>query len=81
VPNALADPILELRDGQGNLLESNDDWGNSPHKQALIDNGLAPANSKESATLLPLPPANYTAIVRGVNNTTGIGLVEIYDLD
>ena len=81
IANALADPILELRDGQGNLLESNDDWGNSPHKQALIDNGLAPANSKESATLLPLAPANYTAIVRGVNNTTGIGLVEIYDLD
>ena len=81
VPGALADPILELRDSQGNLLETNDDWGNSPHKQALIDSTLAPTNSKESATLLSLPPANYTAIVRGVNNSTGIGLVEIYDLD
>ncbi len=81
VPGALADPILELRDSQGNLLETNDDWGNSPHKQALIDSTLAPTNSKESATLLALPPANYTAIVRGVNSTTGIGLVEIYDLD
>jgi hypothetical protein len=81
VAGALADPFLELRDAQGNLLESNDDWGDSPHKQALIDSTLAPSNSKESATLLSLAPANYTAVVRGVNNTTGIGLVEIYDLD
>jgi hypothetical protein len=81
VAGALADPFLELRDAQGNLVESNDDWGNSPHKQALIDSTLAPTNPKESATLLSLPPANYTAIVRGVNNTAGIGLVEIYDLD
>jgi hypothetical protein len=81
VPGALADPILELRDSQGMLLESNDDWMNSSHKQDLIDNNLAPPNDKEPAIFLSLPPANYTAIVRGVNGTTGIGLVEIYDLD
>jgi hypothetical protein len=81
VPGALADPLLELRDSQGNLVDSNNDWINSPHKQALIDSTLAPTNDKESAVILALPPANYTAIVRGVNNTTGIGLVEIYDLD
>jgi hypothetical protein len=78
---ALPDPFLELHDSQGSLLETNDDWVDSPHKQALIDSGLAPTNNKESATLQALPPASYTAIVRGVNNTTGIGLVEIYDLD
>jgi hypothetical protein len=81
VAGALADPTLEFRDSQGSLLESNDNWINSPHKQAIIDSTLAPANDKESAILLALPPANYTAIVRGVNGTTGIGLVEIYDLD
>jgi hypothetical protein len=81
VPGALSDPILELHDSQGNLLESNNDWIDSPHKQALIDSSLAPTNDKESAIILPLAPANYTAIVRGVNDATGIGLVEIYDLD
>ena len=81
VPGALPDPILELRDSQGTLLESNDDWIESRHKQDLIDHGLAPPNDKEPAILLTLPPASYTAIVRGVNGATGIGLVEIYDLD
>jgi hypothetical protein len=81
VAGALADPTLEFRDSQGSLLESNDNWIDSPHKQAIIDSTLAPTNDKESALLLALPPANYTAIVRGVNGTTGIGLVEIYDLD
>jgi hypothetical protein len=81
VPGALPDPTLELRDSQGSLIESNDDWGNSANKQALIDSTLAPTNSKESAIIRALAPANYTAIVRGVNNSTGIGLVEIYDLD
>lgn len=81
VPDALADPILELRDAQGSLLESNDDWMNSPHKQALIDSGIAPKNDKEAAIISTLPPSNYTAIVRGVNGTTGVGLVEVYDLD
>jgi hypothetical protein len=81
VPGALSDPTLELHDSQGNLLESNNDWIDSPHKQALIDSSLAPTNDKESAIILPLAPANYTAIIRGVSNATGIGLVEIYDLD
>jgi hypothetical protein len=81
VPGALSDPTLELRDAQGNLLESNDDWVNSPHKQEISDSTLAPPNDKESAIIRALPPANYTAIVRGVNGATGIGLVELYDLD
>ena len=81
VPGALPDPLLELRDSQANLLESNDDWVNSPHKQEITDSTLAPPNDKESAVIGALPPGNYTAIVRGVNGATGIGLVELYDLD
>jgi len=78
---ALANPVLELHNGLGNLLSTNDDWVNSPQHSAIDASGLAPSNSLESAILTTLSPGNYTAIVRGVNNTTGIGLVEVYDLD
>jgi hypothetical protein len=78
---ALVNPVLELHDGSGNLLSSNDDWVNSPQFSAINASGLAPSNSLESAILTTLSPGNYTAIVRGANNTTGIGLVEVYDLD
>lgn len=81
VPDVLSDPTLELRDAQGNLLETNDDWVNSPHKQEITDSTLAPPNNKESAIIRALPPANYTAIVRGVNGATGVALVELYNLD
>ncbi len=78
---ALVNPVLELHDGSGNLLSSNDDWVNSPQHSAILASGLAPPNSLESAILTTLSPGNYTAIVRGVNDATGIGLVELYDLD
>src|SRR5205807_9713422 len=77
----LANPVLELHDGSGNLISSNDDWVNSPQYSDIAASGLAPPNSLESAILTTLSPGNYTAIVRGVNNTTGIGLAEAYDLD
>src|SRR5438270_841844 len=77
----LANPVLELHDGSGNLLSSNDDWVNSPQYSAIVASGLAPSNSLESAILTTLGPGNYTTIVRGINNLTGIGLVEVYDLD
>jgi hypothetical protein len=77
----LLNPVLELHDGSGNLLSSNDDWVSSPQHAAIVASGLAPSNSIESAILITLSPGNYTAIVRGVNNATGIGLVEVYDLD
>ena len=79
----LADPVLELHDGSGALLESNDNWMDSPNKQAIIDSKIAPTNNLESAILRTLPAggAAYTAILRGVNNGTGIGVVEAYDLD
>jgi predicted outer membrane repeat protein len=83
VPDALADPFLELHDGSGALIDSNDNWVDSPNKQAIIDSTIPPSNDLESAivTTLPANSSAYTAIVRGVNDTTGVGLVEIYDLD
>jgi CSLREA domain-containing protein len=81
-PGILADPILELYQGN-TLLETNDNWVDSPNKQAIIDSTVAPTNNLESAIVRTLPAnaTTYTAIVRGVNNGTGIGVVEIYDLD
>jgi uncharacterized delta-60 repeat protein len=81
VGGKLENPALELRDGNGGLLEENDDWINSPNKQAITDSGIAPSNDAESAIVHTLPPAAYTAIVRGVNNTTGIAVVEVYGLN
>ena len=80
VPNALADPTLELRDQNGGLLRSNNDWADdSAQATEITAAGLAPTNSKESAIAATLAPGQYTAILAGVNNGTGIGLVEIYD--
>lgn len=82
LPGKMADPTLELRDGNGALLEANDNWGDSPNKQAIVDSAIAPSNPLESAIVRTLPANNaaYTAIVRGVNNTTGIAVVEVYQL-
>jgi hypothetical protein len=79
VQGALADPVLELYDASGNLLVSNNDWQQT-QAQALRDANLAPSNDLESAILATLAPGAYTAIVRGNGNATGIGLVEVYDL-
>jgi hypothetical protein len=84
VPNALPDPILELHDASGTTLETNDDWVDSPNKQAIIDSGLAPTNNSESAIIRTLPGSTagvpYTAIVKGANNGVGVGVVEIYGI-
>ena len=88
VPNPLADPTLELHNGSGNLIASNDNWQQtiiggiitSDQVQAIQNSGYAPGDPRESAIIANLPPGNYTAIVRGVNNTTGVALVEVYDL-
>jgi uncharacterized Zn-binding protein involved in type VI secretion len=81
LPNPLQDPTLELHDHTGAVIAFNDNWMDAPNRQEIIDSGLAPTNNLESAILTSLSPGNYTAIVRGVNNGTGIGLVEAYDLD
>jgi hypothetical protein len=80
ISGALQDPTVELRDGSGNLVDSNDDWGNHPKAAQIQSEGLAPTQPAESALQATLNPGSYTAIVRGANGTTGVGLVEIYDL-
>jgi uncharacterized Zn-binding protein involved in type VI secretion len=81
ITNPLQNPTLELHDHTGAVIASNDNWMNAPNKQEIIDSGLAPSNNFESAILTSLNPGAYTAIVRGVNNGTGIALVEGYDLN
>jgi hypothetical protein len=81
VPDALADPILELRNGNGTLLVSNNDWQDNPVQAAeLIAAGLAPTNDLESGIATTLPPGTYTALLAGLDDGTGVGLVEVYDL-
>jgi hypothetical protein len=78
---ALQDPQMELYDSTGALLESNDNWQQSPAAGEIIDSGLAPSDTREATIVARLAPGNYTAIISGVNNTTAIGLVESYTLD
>jgi sugar lactone lactonase YvrE len=79
VPGKLADPTLELRDSMGALIRANDNW-RSDQQAEIIATGIPPTNDLESAIVQNLAPGNYTAIVRGVNNTTGVALVEAYGL-
>jgi uncharacterized repeat protein (TIGR03803 family) len=81
IVNALANPQIEVRDNDGNLVGTNDDWQDSPQATDTQNSGLAPRDPAEATLKATLVPGNYTAIVRGVNNTEGIGLVEIYKLD
>lgn len=81
VPGALADPTLDLFQGS-TLLMSNDDWRNSSQQAEIESSGFPPSNDAESAIIWTLQPGQgYTAIVRGSNGTTGVGVVEAYDLD
>jgi hypothetical protein len=80
VANALADPVLELRDNNGTLLVANNDWQDNPTQAAeLTAAGLGLANALEAGIATSLPPGLYTALLAGQNNGTGIGLVEVYD--
>ena len=80
VPNALADPTLELRDGDGALLVANNDWQSDPLQASQLTSAdLAPPNNLESGIVINLPPGRYTALLAGRNGGTGIGLVEVYD--
>ena len=81
VNNALANPTLELRDSNGNLLASNDDWQQDPNHAIIQSTGLAPPNANESAIYTVINfGATMTGIVRGKNNTTGVALFEVYAL-
>jgi hypothetical protein len=88
VPHPLADPTLELHDSTSALIAFNDNWQTTiiggiittDQRLDIQNSGHAPTDGRESAIIADLPPGNYTAIVRGVNNTTGVALVEVYDL-
>src|SRR5436305_131887 len=88
IPNALANPTLELHNSTGALIASNDNWQTtviggiitSSQVSAIQNSGHVPTQPNESAIVATLQPGNYTAIVRGVNNTVGVALVEVYDL-
>jgi len=78
----LADPVLELRGPDGSLILSNDNWRENPDQALLIQaSGIPPQDDLESAIVATLPPAGYSAVVKGKSNGTGVGVVEIYDLD
>ncbi len=80
VPDALANPTLELRNSNGTLLISDDDWQDNAAQAAEITAaGLAPGNDLESAIAATLPPGAYTALLAGLDDGTGVGLVEVYD--
>jgi len=74
----LADPTLELHDGTGALIASNDNWGSN--RDNIMWSGIPPRDGHEAAIVTTLSPGSYTAIVRGVSNTSGVALVEIFDL-
>jgi Matrixin len=76
----LSDPAVELRNASGVILASNDNWSSGPNASQIQSENLAPSNPNESALQATLNPGSYTAVVRGVNGATGVGLVEIYDL-
>jgi hypothetical protein len=82
IAGKLTDPILELRDANGTVIRSDDNWRTGGQENEIIQTGVAPSNDSESALIETLPAngAAYTAIVRGVNDTTGIAVVEVYAL-
>lgn len=85
ITGTLADPQLSLRNGNGTQIGLNDDWdvamGGDPHPDQIRATGLAPSSNRESAIIVDLPNGNYTAIVQGYNGGTGVGLVEVYNLN
>jgi hypothetical protein len=89
INDVLANPKLELHNGAGTLIATNDNWQttilggiiSSTQVDDIQNSGHAPTAASESAIIANLQPGNYTAIVRGVSNTDGVALVEVYDLD
>ena len=77
VPNVLADPFLELHDGNGALIQANNNWRDT-QETLLQSTGLAPGNDLESAILISVPPGSYTAVLKGADGGTGNGLLEVY---
>jgi hypothetical protein len=85
IPGAMTDPTLELHDANGAMIATNDNWKiddqtHQSQQAAITATGKAPPHASESAILRTLAPGNYTAILKGKNNTTGIALLEVYNL-
>ena len=79
IAGVLADPTLDLRDGNGELVRNNNNWKESQQAE-LEATGIPPVNDLESAIVATLPPGPYTAVVAGVGGTTGVALVEVYQI-
>jgi hypothetical protein len=80
VSGALQDPVIELRNSSGGFINGNDNW-RSLQQAEIQATGIPPTDDRESAFLITLAPGSYTAIEKGKNNTTGVGLIEVYDLE
>ena len=80
IANFLANPKLDLFSGQ-TVIASNDDFGTAPNLAALQASGFAPSSAAEAAILTTLGPGAYTAVVSGVGNTTGVGIIEVFEVD
>jgi hypothetical protein len=78
ISDALLDPVLDLRGSDGSLILSNDNWKDTQRSQ-IEGSPLQPRDDHESVIVATLPPGAYTAALTGKNNTTGVGLVEVYD--
>src|SRR2546423_13192211 len=80
IAGKLTDPMLELHDATGAIIASNDNWKSSQQSE-ITTAGLAPGNDLESALIATINPGPFTVVVKGVNNVTGVAVMEIYDLD
>lgn len=80
VASALDDTTIEFRNANGDPLAENDNWKDSADRAEIEATGLQPTNDAEAAVIVTIPTADYTAIVRGKDGTTGIGVVEVYNV-
>jgi sugar lactone lactonase YvrE len=80
INGSLQDPVIELRNASGGFVNGNDNW-RSLQETAIQATGLAPSDNRESAFLTTLSPGSWTVVMRGIGATTGVGLLEVYDLD
>ena len=80
VANALANPRMDLYAGQS-VIATNDDWGSAANAAAIQASGFAPSSALESAILVTLNPGAYTAVVSGAGNATGVGIIEVFEVD
>ncbi|MEY2489313.1 MAG: hypothetical protein QOC70_1255 [Verrucomicrobiota bacterium] len=80
VPGTIGDPLLEVHNAAGAVIFFNDNWRTSQAAE-IQNSGLAPGNDREAAVIATLSAGNYTAVLRDINGSTGIGLIEVYDLD